>query len=130
MTISCSGTSSSTSDNMSEIIDSIPVYQIDDKVKVLEEYDMGTFTVGKEVPCATVICNFDSVRGVRIEGIDGDNLVSKCKPSLDSIAPGMLISIDFKLQVPEERGPFDATMRVHYKNVKYPSIFKLHGYAE
>lgn len=130
MTTSCSSTSSSTLDDMSEIIDSIRVYQIDDKVKALDVYDMGNFLSGKEVTYATVICNFDSVRGVRIVDIDGDNIVSKCNPSLDSIEPGMLVSIDFKLKVPEKKGPFDASMRVYYKNVKNPSIFKLHGYAE
>ncbi len=130
MTMSCSGSSSSSSDVAPEIIDSIAIHQIDDKVNVLEVYDMGTFPVGKEVPYATVIRNFDSVRGARIMSIDGDSLVSKCNASLDSIEPGMLISVDFRLRVPEEKGPFDATMRIHYNNVKNPSIIKLHGNAE
>lgn len=131
MIVSCSGSSSSSSsDDTPEIIDSIPIHQIDDNVKILEVYDMGNFPAGEEVPYATVICNFDSVRGARITSIDGDSLVNKCNPSLDSIAHGMLISVDFKLRVPETKGPFDATMLIHYKNVKNPSIIKLHGYAE
>lgn len=130
MTMSCSGSSSSSSDVAPEIIDSIAVHQIGDKVKALEVCDMGTFPVGKEVRYAAAIHNFDRERGVRIVSIDGDNLVSDCNPSLDSIEPGMLISVDFRLRVPEEKGPFDATMRIHYKNVNKPTIIKLHGNAE
>ena len=122
--------SSSSSNGTPKIIESIPIYQIDDKANILEVYDMGKFPAGKEVPFATVIRNFDSERGARITGIDGDSLVSECNASRDSIEPGMLISVDFKLKVPEEKGPFDATMRIHYKDVKNPSIIKLHGNAE
>lgn len=125
-----SSNTSTSSEDVSEIIDFIPIHQVDDKVNAMEVYNMGNFPIGQIVPHATVICNFDSVRGVKIEAIDGDNLVSKCNPSLDSIEPGMLISIDFKLKVPKKKGPFDASIRVYYKNVKKPSIFKLHGYAE
>ncbi len=131
MTMSCSGSSSSsTSDAVTKVIDSIPIHQIDDKIKILDVYDMGNFTAGTEVRHATVICNFDSNRGARITGIDGDKLISKCKPSLDSIEPGMLIAVNFKLRVPDKKGPFDAEMIIHYQNVKNPSIIKLHGNAE
>ena len=122
--------SSSSSDGTPKIIESIPIYQIDDKANILEVYDMGKFPAGKEVPFATVIRNFDSERGARITGIDGDSLVSECNASRDSIEPGKFISVGFKLRVPEEKGPFDATMRIHYKDVKNPSIIKLHGNAE
>lgn len=124
------GSSSSSSDGTLDIIESIPIHQIDSQKNVLEVYDMGNFTAGKEVPYATVICNFDSVRGARIESIDGDSLVCECNASRDYIESGMLISVDFKLKVPEEKGPFDATMRIHYKDVKNPSIIKLHGNAQ
>lgn len=130
MTVSCSGSSSSSSEETPEALDSIQIHQIDDNVKPIEVFDMGDFPAGKEVSYATVICNFDSVRGVSIESIDGDDLVSKCYSSLDSIEPGMLVSVDFKLKVPEKTGPFDATMQIHYKDVKNPSIIKLHGNAE
>lgn len=130
MTLSCSGTSSSTSEEEAEIIDSIAVYPIDLDVNPIDMYDMGTVPAGKEVREAVAIRNFDRERGARIVGIDGDNLVSKCKPSLDSIEPRMLIGVEFKIKVPEEKGPFDATMRINYKNVKNPSIIRLHGYAE
>jgi len=135
MTVSCSGTSSHSSDAASdaspEIIDSIAVHQIPNgKVEPIEVCDLGTFPAGSVVREATAICNFDKERGVRIMSIDADSILRKCRPSLDSIEPGMLISVDFKLKVPEKKGPFDAAMRVHYKNVRKPSIFKVHGYAE
>lgn len=130
MTLSCSGTSSSSSEASPEIIDSIPIHQIDDQKNIIEVYDLGTFPVGKEVREASVICNFDSVRGARIVSIDGDELISDCHPSVDSIFPEMFISVDFNLKVPEEKGPFDAIMRIHYNNVKNPSIIRLHGNAE
>lgn len=130
MTMSCSGSTSSSSDDAQEIVDSIQIHQIDDNVNILEVYDMGSFPAGEEIPYATVICNFDSVKGAKIISIEGDNLVTKCNPSLDSIEPGMLISVDFRLKVPEEKGSFDAIMRIHYNNVKNPSIIKLHGTAK
>lgn len=135
MTMSCSGTSSSSSDAsqsaLPKIIDSIAVHQIPNgRVEPIEVCDLGTFPAGSVVREATAICNFDKERGVRIMSIDADSILGKCRPSLDSIEPGMLISVDFKLRVPEEKGPFDATMRIHYKNVRKPSIFKVHGYAE
>lgn len=130
MTWSCSGSSSSSSSNSTELIDSIPIHQIDNQKNILDVYDMGTLPAGQEVREATVIYNIDSVRGVRITDIDGDDIVSKCRPSRDSIVPGMFISVDFKLKVPDEKGPFDATMRIHYNNVKNPTILKLHGNAE
>lgn len=130
MTMSCSGTSSSSSDDKLEIIDSIPIHQIDDKVNVCEMYDLGSFPAGKEIYYNTVIYNFDSVRGAKIVSMDGDNLINKCKPALDSIEPEMILRVDFWLKVPEEKGPFNATMRIHYKNVKNPSIIKICGNAE
>lgn len=128
--MSCSSSSSSSSNKAEETIDSIPVHQIDNDVNFLEVNDMGRFPAGKEVQHYTIIRNFDRDKGARIISIDGDNLLSECKPSLDSIEPTMIIGVDFKLKVPEEKGPFDATMRINYKNVKKPSIIKLHGYAE
>lgn len=130
MTMSCSGSSSSSSDGATEVVDSIPVHTIDQDMNMLEVFDMGTFPAGQEVRYAVPIMNFDDERGVRITGVDGDDHVRKCNPSLDSIEPEMLISVDFKLKVPEKKGPFDATMRIHYKNVKNPSIIKLYGNAE
>ena len=126
----CSDSLSSSNDGTLGIIESIPIHQIDDRSSIIEVYDMGNFPEGKKVQHATVIRNFDRVRGARIESIEGDSLVSECNASRDSIEPGMLISVDFKLKVPEEKGPFDATMRIHYKDVKNPSIIKLHGNAE
>ena len=126
----CSDSLSSSNDGTLEIIESIPIHQIDDRSNIIEVYDMGNFPEGKKVQHATVIRNFDSVRGARIESIEGDSLVSECNASRDSIEPGMLISVDFRLKVPEKKGPFDATMRIHYKDVKNPSIIKLHGNAE
>lgn len=78
MTVSCSGSSASSSDVDSEIIDSIPIQMIDTRRNVLEVKDLGTFPAGKETREAVGIWNFDSIRGVRITSIDGDNLVSKC----------------------------------------------------
>lgn len=87
--MSCSGSSSSSCDGTLEIIETIPIHQVDYKINILEVYDMGNFPAGKEVPYSTVICNFDSMGGVRKTGIDGDSLVSECKASLDSIDSGM-----------------------------------------
>lgn len=130
MIMSCSGLSSSSSEGTPEIIDSIPIRVIDNNVNAVEVWNLGTVPAGKVVKKGIAICNFDSVRGARIVRIDGDNLVSKCNPSLDSIEPKMLIGVDFKLKVPEEKGPFDATMKIHCNNVKNPSIIKLHGNSE
>lgn len=131
MTSSCTGISSSTSTETStEILDSIPIYSINTKMETIEVYDMGNLPAGDEVRDAVAIYNFDSERGARIESINGDDLVSKCNPSLDSIEPRMIISVDYRLKVPEKKGPFDATMNIHYKNVKNPSIIKIHGNAE
>lgn len=133
MIMSCSGTSSSSGDAFAspETIDSVAIYQIGSgNTEAIEVYDMRTLPAGEFVREAIAIYNPDSERGFRIESIDADSILGKCRPSLDSIEPGMLISVDFKLRVPEEKGPFDATMRIHYKNVRKPSIFKVHGYAE
>lgn len=130
MAMSCAGSSSSSSAISPAIIDSIPIHSVDDDLNVLEVCDIGPFSAGQTLQYAIAIWNFDSVRGARIVGIDGDELVSKCNPSRDSIESGMLISVDFRLKVPEEKGPFDATMQIHYNNVKNPSIIKLHGNAE
>ena len=131
MTMSCSGTSSSSSsETSSEVIDSIEILQIDDKKNVIDVYDIGAIPAGTEVRDAVVIRNFDSEKGVRITAIDGDGIVSDCHQSYDSITPDMFISVDFKLKAPEEQGPFDATMLIHYKNIKNPTVIKIHGNAE
>ena len=126
----CSDSLSSSNDGTLGIIESIPIHQIDDRSNIIEVYDMGNFPEGKKVQHATVIRNFDRVRGARIESIEGDSLVSECNASRDSIEPGMLISVGFRLKVPEEKGPFDATMRIHYKDIKNPSVIRLHGNAQ
>ena len=132
MIVSCSGSSSSSdsSDTIPEILDSIMVHQTDPDVNAIEVRNLGHYPAGKEIEYGTVITNFDSIHGAKIISIEGDSLLSECEPSLDSIEPRMKLSVRYKLKVPEEKGPFDATMQINYKNIKKPTILKLHGYAE